>query len=100
MPSRSSGVTESWSRFRTVIVREGVYGRAVKEMETSGELTVRSLAPETRDAFASLAERHNGVWAGGAQPLRGGPGSPIPVRRNEPLRYDRHVRAGRALKGF
>jgi hypothetical protein len=64
MPSRSSGVTESWSRFRTVIVRDGVYGRAVKETETSGELTVRSLAPESRDAFASLAERDNGVWAG------------------------------------
>ncbi|MGW6197913.1 GNAT family N-acetyltransferase [Kribbella sp. NPDC055110] len=28
------------------------------------ELTVRALAPETWDAFAALAERHNGVWGG------------------------------------
>ena len=29
-----------------------------------GELTTRPLAPETWDAFADLAERHNGVWGG------------------------------------
>jgi GNAT superfamily N-acetyltransferase len=29
-----------------------------------GELTVRPLTPETWDAFADLAERHNGVWGG------------------------------------
>ena len=27
-------------------------------------LTVRPLTPETWDAFAGLAERHNGVWGG------------------------------------
>jgi GNAT superfamily N-acetyltransferase len=27
-------------------------------------LTVRALGPETWDAFADLAERHNGVWGG------------------------------------
>jgi GNAT superfamily N-acetyltransferase len=29
-----------------------------------GELTTRPLTPETWDAFADLAERHNGVWGG------------------------------------
>ncbi|MGZ4665414.1 MAG: GNAT family N-acetyltransferase [Frankiaceae bacterium] len=29
-----------------------------------GELTIRPLTPETWDAFADLAERHNGVWGG------------------------------------
>jgi GNAT superfamily N-acetyltransferase len=29
-----------------------------------GELTVRALTPESWDAFADLAERHNGVWNG------------------------------------
>jgi GNAT superfamily N-acetyltransferase len=29
-----------------------------------GELTVRPLTPKTWDAFADLAERHNGVWGG------------------------------------
>jgi GNAT superfamily N-acetyltransferase len=28
------------------------------------ELTTRALTPETWDAFADLAERHNGVWGG------------------------------------
>jgi hypothetical protein len=28
------------------------------------ELTIRPLTPETWDAFADLAERHNGVWGG------------------------------------
>ena len=28
------------------------------------QLTVRALGPETWDAFAALAERHNGVWGG------------------------------------
>jgi GNAT superfamily N-acetyltransferase len=31
---------------------------------TPGELTVRPLAPDTWEAFADLAERHNGVWGG------------------------------------
>ena len=31
---------------------------------TPGELTTRPLTPETWDAFADLAERHNGVWGG------------------------------------
>jgi GNAT superfamily N-acetyltransferase len=31
---------------------------------SSAELTTRSLGPETWDAFAALAERHNGVWGG------------------------------------
>jgi GNAT superfamily N-acetyltransferase len=30
----------------------------------TGELTVRPLTAETWDAFADLAERHNGVWGG------------------------------------
>ena len=29
-----------------------------------GALTVRDLTPQTWDAFADLAERHNGVWGG------------------------------------
>ncbi|WP_246485917.1 GNAT family N-acetyltransferase [Kribbella qitaiheensis] len=29
-----------------------------------GELTTRALSPETWQAFADLAERHNGVWGG------------------------------------
>jgi len=29
-----------------------------------GELTTKPLSPETWDAFADLAERHNGVWGG------------------------------------
>jgi GNAT superfamily N-acetyltransferase len=29
-----------------------------------GEYTVRPLGPDTWDAFAGLAERHNGVWGG------------------------------------
>ena len=31
---------------------------------TVSELVVRPLTPETWDAFADLAERHNGVWGG------------------------------------
>ncbi|AKU15667.1 GNAT family N-acetyltransferase [Luteipulveratus mongoliensis] len=31
---------------------------------TVGELTVRPLSADTWDAFADLAERHNGVWGG------------------------------------
>lgn len=33
-------------------------------MVTVAGLTVRPLTPETWDAFADLAERHNGVWGG------------------------------------
>jgi hypothetical protein len=28
------------------------------------EYTVRALGPDTSDAFAAFAERHNGVWNG------------------------------------
>ena len=35
-----------------------------KPTVTPGELTVRPLTAETWDAFADLAERHNGVWGG------------------------------------
>jgi ribosomal protein S18 acetylase RimI-like enzyme len=31
---------------------------------TPAELTTRPLGPDTWDAFADLAERHNGVWGG------------------------------------
>jgi len=30
----------------------------------AGEYTIRPLEPDTWDAFADLAERHNGVWGG------------------------------------
>jgi ribosomal protein S18 acetylase RimI-like enzyme len=30
----------------------------------AGEYTIRPLGPDTWDAFADLAERHNGVWGG------------------------------------
>ncbi|MFG1910571.1 GNAT family N-acetyltransferase [Kribbella sp. NPDC048928] len=35
-----------------------------KTKVTVEQLTVRALTPETWDAFAALAERHNGVWGG------------------------------------
>ena len=35
-----------------------------KTKAAPGELTIRPLTPETWDAFADLAERHNGVWGG------------------------------------
>lgn len=35
-----------------------------KTKVVAGELAVRALSPETWDAFADLAERHNGVWGG------------------------------------
>jgi GNAT superfamily N-acetyltransferase len=31
---------------------------------TAGTYTIKPLAPDTWDAFAQLAERHNGVWGG------------------------------------
>jgi hypothetical protein len=31
---------------------------------SENEYTIKSLGPETWDAFAQLAERHNGVWGG------------------------------------
>ena len=34
------------------------------ENEGGPALTVRALGPDTWDAFADLAERHNGVWGG------------------------------------
>jgi GNAT superfamily N-acetyltransferase len=33
-------------------------------MRVMGTYTVRALGPDTWDAFAALAERHNGVWGG------------------------------------
>jgi hypothetical protein len=33
-----------------------------------GELTVWALAPGSWDAFADLAERHNGVWGAAGAP--------------------------------
>jgi GNAT superfamily N-acetyltransferase len=35
-----------------------------KTQAAPGELTIRPLTPETWNAFADLAERHNGVWGG------------------------------------
>jgi GNAT superfamily N-acetyltransferase len=35
-----------------------------KTKVVAGELTVRALSQKTWDAFADLAERHNGVWGG------------------------------------
>lgn len=35
-----------------------------KTKAVPGELTIRPLTNETWDAFADLAERHNGVWGG------------------------------------
>ena len=35
-----------------------------KTKAAPGELTIRALTAETWDAFADLAERHNGVWGG------------------------------------
>jgi GNAT superfamily N-acetyltransferase len=35
-----------------------------KTMVAVDQLTVRALSAETWDAFAALAERHNGVWGG------------------------------------
>ena len=45
----SSGATEASSGLRMIVVRNGVYGRAVKVTKTPGELTVRSLTPATWD---------------------------------------------------
>ena len=51
--------------FRTPSVRKRAYAdRMPKTAVQTSELTVRPLAPETWDAFADLAERHNGVWGG------------------------------------
>lgn len=35
-----------------------------KSKVVAGELTVQALSSDTWDAFADLAERHNGVWGG------------------------------------
>jgi GNAT superfamily N-acetyltransferase len=35
-----------------------------KTKAATGELTIRPLNPDTWDAFADLAQRHNGVWGG------------------------------------
>lgn len=45
------------------IVRKPPYPAAMTKVAT-GELTIRALTPKTWDAFAGLAERHNGVWGG------------------------------------
>jgi hypothetical protein len=53
------------SSFRTGIVRRSSYcGAMAKITVIPGVLTVRPLASDTWDAFADLAERHNGVWGG------------------------------------
>ncbi len=50
--------------FRTWIVRKPSYAVAMTKTKAPGELTIRPLTPETWDAFADLAQRHNGVWGG------------------------------------
>jgi len=46
------------------MARDGVSTSSTDAGADAGELTVRALAPETWDAFADLAERHNGVFGG------------------------------------
>ncbi len=59
------GGARKQDRFRTVIVRKRSYPRAMTPTKAvPGELTIRPLSPETWDAFAGLAERHNGVFGG------------------------------------
>jgi hypothetical protein len=46
-------------------VRKSFYPAAMTEAETTvGEFTFKPLGPDTWEAFAQLAERHNGVWNG------------------------------------
>ena len=46
-------------------VRKSFYPAAMSEAEpTVGEYTIKPLGPDTWEAFALLAERHNGVWNG------------------------------------
>jgi len=57
--------TQGTPRIRTRIVRKPSYPGAMTNTKAEpGELTIRPLTPETWDAFADLAERHNGVWGG------------------------------------
>lgn len=50
---------------RTEIVGKRSYpGEMTPTKKVPGELTIRPLTPETWDAFAGLAERHNGVFGG------------------------------------
>lgn len=158
MPSRSSGVTESWSRFRTVIVRDGVYDRGREGdgdvRRTDGSIACPRDPGRVRESRGAAQRGVGGCWCAwfhmgvgekkltadgnrdsrsgwsrrvGREPLwssrrtrRTPPAgrSPLPsvynatrslfeeagfsysVRRKEPLRYDRHGRAGRALKGI
>jgi GNAT superfamily N-acetyltransferase len=49
--------------FRTPNVRDRVYGGGMTNSDSTA-YTVKPLGPDTWDAFAQLAERHNGVWNG------------------------------------
>jgi hypothetical protein len=57
------------------VVHEDLQGRLAGDRKTKGpavtetqptknEYTIKPLGPDTWDAFADLAERHNGVWGG------------------------------------
>jgi hypothetical protein len=47
------------------VVRKSHYRAAMSEAEPKvSEYTIRALGPDTWDAFAQLAELHNGVWNG------------------------------------
>jgi hypothetical protein len=47
------------------IVRKGSYGAGMTKIATATrDLTMRGLTAETWNAFAALAEKHNGVWGG------------------------------------
>jgi GNAT superfamily N-acetyltransferase len=50
---------------RTAIVRNPLYPAGMTDTGTTTDTyTIRSLGADTWDAFADLAERHNGVWGG------------------------------------
>jgi len=47
------------------IVRKASYGAGMTKIATAtGDLAIRGLTAETWNAFAALAEKHNGVWGG------------------------------------
>ncbi len=47
------------------IVRKAGYGAGMTKIATAtGDLAIRGLTAETWNAFAALAEKHNGVWGG------------------------------------
>jgi hypothetical protein len=50
---------------RTPTVRNPLYAAVMTDTETTTDAyTIKGLGPDTWDAFADLAERHNGVWGG------------------------------------